>query len=34
MAQQLANHESPWTTKLYGGRGNEISLDAVERLAI
>jgi predicted phage-related endonuclease len=33
-AQQIANHESPRTTKLYGRREEEISLDEVERIAI
>ena len=30
-AQQLANHESPRTTKLYDRRHDEISLDEVEK---
>ena len=34
MAQQLANHESPRTTKLYDRRRDEISLDEVERIRI
>jgi integrase len=34
IAQQIANHESPRTTKLYDRRGEEISLDEVERIAI
>jgi site-specific recombinase XerD len=33
-AQQIANHESPRTTKLYDRRDEEISLDEVERIAI
>jgi hypothetical protein len=32
--QQIANHESPRTTKLYDRREEEISLDEVERIAI
>jgi integrase/recombinase XerD len=34
IAQQIANHESPRTTKLYDRRQDEISLDEVERIAI
>ena len=34
VAQHLANHESPRTTKLYDRRQDEISLDEVERIAI
>lgn len=34
MAQQIAAHESPRTTKLYDRRHDEISLDEVERIAI
>ena len=34
VAQQIANHESPRTTKLYDRRQEEISLDEVERIAI
>jgi integrase/recombinase XerD len=34
IAQQLANHESPRTTKLYDRRGDEISLDEVEKISI
>ena len=34
MAQHIANHESPRTTKLYDRRQDEISLDEVERIAI
>jgi site-specific recombinase XerD len=34
MAQHIANHESPRTTKLYDRRKEEISLDEVERIAI
>jgi integrase len=33
-AQQIANHESPRTTKLYDRRNDEISLDEIERIAI
>jgi integrase/recombinase XerD len=33
-AQQIANHESPRTTKLYDRREEEISLDEVERISI
>jgi integrase len=33
-AQQIANHESPRTTKLYDRREEEISLDEVERVVI
>ena len=33
-AQQIANHESPRTTKLYDRRQDEISLDEVERIVI
>ena len=33
-AQQLANHESPRTTKLYDRRQDEISLDEVEKISI
>jgi site-specific recombinase XerD len=33
-AQQLANHSSPRTTKLYDRRQDEISLDEVERIVI
>jgi len=33
-AQQIANHASPRTTKLYDRRQDEISLDEVERIAI
>lgn len=33
-AQQLANHESPRTTKLYDRRADEISLDEVEKISI
>jgi len=33
-AQQIANHESLRTTKLYDRRQDEISLDEVERIAI
>ncbi len=34
IAQSIANHESPRTTKLYDRRDDEISLDEVERIAI
>lgn len=34
VAQHLANHESPRTTKLYDRRQDEISLDEVERIGI
>ena len=34
LAQHIANHESPRTTKLYDRRQNEISLDEIERIAI
>jgi hypothetical protein len=33
-AQQIANHESPRTTKLYDRRQDEISLDEIERITI
>jgi hypothetical protein len=33
-ARQIANHESPRTTKLYDRREEEISFDEVERIAI
>jgi site-specific recombinase XerD len=33
-AQQIANHASPRTTKLYDRRSDEISLDEVEKIAI
>jgi hypothetical protein len=33
-AQQIANHESPRTTKLYDRRQDEISLYEIERIAI
>jgi integrase/recombinase XerD len=33
-ARQIANHESPRTTKLYDRREEEISLDEVERILI
>jgi integrase/recombinase XerD len=33
-AQQIANHESPRTTKLYDRRQDEISLDEVEKISI
>lgn len=34
VAQYLANHESPRTTKLYDRREEEVSLDEVERIGI
>jgi integrase/recombinase XerD len=34
VAQQIANHESPRTPKLYDRRTDEISPDEVERIAI
>jgi site-specific recombinase XerD len=34
VAQQIANHESPRTTKLYDRRNDEISLDEIERITI
>jgi integrase/recombinase XerD len=34
IAQQMANHESSKTTSLYDRRGDEISLDEVERISI
>jgi len=34
VAQHIANHESPRTTKLYDRRQDEIALDEVERIAI
>jgi len=34
IAQQMANHESARTTGLYDRRGDEISLDEVERIVI
>jgi site-specific recombinase XerD len=34
VAQQLANHESPRTTKLYDRREEEVSLDEVEKIGI
>jgi integrase/recombinase XerC len=33
-AQTIANHASARTTKLYDRRGDEISLDEVEKIAI
>src|SRR5271168_4872831 len=33
-AQHIANHESPWTTKLYDRRQDKISLDEVENISI
>ena len=34
VAQQMANHESSRTTGLYDRRGDDVSLDEVERIAI
>jgi hypothetical protein len=34
IAQAMAAHESPRTTKLYDRTGDEITLDEVERIAI
>ena len=34
VAQHIANHQSPRTTKLYDRRQDEISLDEIERIAI
>jgi integrase len=34
VAQHIANHESPRTTKLYGRRQDDISPDEIERIAI
>jgi integrase len=34
IAQHIANHESPRTTKLYDRRQDEIALDEVERIGI
>ena len=33
-AQQIANHESPKTTKLYDCTNDQITLDEVERIVI
>ena len=33
-AQQIANHESPRTTKLYDRTTDQVSLDEIERIAI
>jgi len=33
-AQQIANHESPRTTKLYDRTNDAISLDEIERILI
>ena len=33
-AQQMANHSSPRTTKLYDRRGEEITLDEYEKIRI
>ena len=33
-AQQIANHESPKTTKLYDRTSDQISLDEIERIVI
>jgi hypothetical protein len=32
VAQDIANHESPWTTKLLEKRQDEISLDEIKKL--
>jgi len=34
VAQQMAAHESAQTTSLYDRRGDEISLDGVEKIVI
>jgi integrase len=34
LAQEMANHASPRTTKLYDRRGDKITQDAVERIRI
>lgn len=34
IAQQMANHESARTTRLYDRRNDEVSLDEVERILI
>jgi integrase/recombinase XerD len=34
VAQQIANYESPRTTKLYDRQQDEISLDEIERITI
>jgi succinate dehydrogenase/fumarate reductase-like Fe-S protein len=34
VAQQIANRESPRTTKVYDRRPDEISLDEIERITI
>jgi integrase/recombinase XerD len=34
VAQQMAAHESPRTTGLYDRRGDDVSLDEVEKIAI
>ncbi len=33
-AQQIANHESPKTTKLYDRTSDQITLDEIERIMI
>ena len=33
-AQQIANHESPRTTKLYDRTSDAVTLDEVERIVI
>ena len=33
-AQQMANHESPRTTKLYDRTSDEMSLDEIEKIII
>jgi hypothetical protein len=34
LAQEMANHASPRTTKLYDRRADKITQDAVERIRI
>jgi hypothetical protein len=34
VAQQMANHESAWTTGRYDRRNDQVSLDEVERIVI
>jgi hypothetical protein len=34
LAQEIANHASPRTTKLYDRRGDKITQDAIERIRI
>ncbi|MGO9810747.1 MAG: hypothetical protein ACLP53_08155 [Isosphaeraceae bacterium] len=33
-AQQIANHESPKTTKLYDRTSDQVTLDEIEKIAI